>query len=182
MPVGFATERIGDVTEERLHGQRLVVDHMKHLASRALFEAKSQNDPQGLLNLGKAAYEESRTEGLPFHKVYGRKVRGGIPARRDIENEMRGLLVDEFLKRDLLLSYKPRHRKFAREMHVDYGADPGGSCYLNGTPVFAANGTAVDLARIAHLNELSFAHSGDRAKRDHDILKRNRQRRLENVL
>ncbi|MFQ5382325.1 MAG: hypothetical protein ACE5EF_12010, partial [Dehalococcoidia bacterium] len=56
--------------------------------SRTLFFERSRTDPQGLLDLGKKAFTDSRSSGRPFPEVYREAVRGGVPERPQIESEI----------------------------------------------------------------------------------------------
>jgi succinyl-CoA synthetase alpha subunit len=63
---------------------------------RALFVEKSRSDPQGLIELAGAATREAiATEG-PFHQVFARRVREGVPERPRIESEIERMGSDDF--------------------------------------------------------------------------------------
>jgi succinyl-CoA synthetase alpha subunit len=64
--------------------------------SRALFFEKSRCDPQGLLELGKKAFNISRAPGRLFHDVYREQVRQGVPDRPQVDTEIEGMAHDDF--------------------------------------------------------------------------------------
>jgi succinyl-CoA synthetase alpha subunit len=87
---------------------------------RALFVDKSRSDPQGLLELGKAAFHLSRTSGRPFHELYGEQVRHGVPDRPDIDTEIERMgredfeaLLDSLFTRDAFEQSRTLHRDSA---------------------------------------------------------------------
>jgi succinyl-CoA synthetase alpha subunit len=64
--------------------------------NRALFFDKSRDDPQGLLELGKKAFNQSRSSGRPFHDVYSELVRRGVPDPPTIEGEIERMDDSDF--------------------------------------------------------------------------------------
>jgi succinyl-CoA synthetase alpha subunit len=64
--------------------------------NRAVFSEKSRSDPQGLLELGKRAFGESRESGRPFHEVYGERVREGVPDAPQVDAEIERMGAGDF--------------------------------------------------------------------------------------
>jgi succinyl-CoA synthetase alpha subunit len=64
--------------------------------ARALFFEKSRHDPQGLLDLGKKAFNLSRSSGQEFHEVYSEQVREGVPDLPDVDAEIERMGSDDF--------------------------------------------------------------------------------------
>ena len=67
-------------------------------------------------------------------------------------------------------------------MEVEDGADAGGGGNLDGAPDLAAEPVVVDLAGVGDLHELAVAATGDGAERDDDVLERDGDGVLEDVL
>jgi hypothetical protein len=53
-----------------------------------VFSEKSRRDPQGLLDLGKTAFQASRDGSVPFHQAYRMAVEDGAPEQPSIESEI----------------------------------------------------------------------------------------------
>jgi succinyl-CoA synthetase alpha subunit len=53
-----------------------------------LFVKKNRSDPQGLLELGKKAFQLSHSSGRPFDAVYAEEVHRGVPDPPDIDDEI----------------------------------------------------------------------------------------------
>jgi hypothetical protein len=64
--------------------------------SRALFFGKSRHDPQGLLELGKRAFNQSHGSGRPFPEVYRERVEQGVPDHPEIDAEIERMGSDDF--------------------------------------------------------------------------------------
>jgi succinyl-CoA synthetase alpha subunit len=64
--------------------------------SSALFVKKNRSDPQGLLELGKKAFQLSYGSGRPFDAVYAEEVRRGVPDPPDIDAEIERMGRDDF--------------------------------------------------------------------------------------
>ena len=64
--------------------------------SRTLFFEKSRSDPQGLLDLGKQAFSESRSSGESFPAVYREQVQRGVPDPPEVEREIELMSREDF--------------------------------------------------------------------------------------
>jgi succinyl-CoA synthetase alpha subunit len=64
--------------------------------NRALFFDKSRSDPQGLLELGKQAFSESRRSGSPFPGVYREHVDRGVPPPPKVDAEIERMGSEDF--------------------------------------------------------------------------------------
>jgi len=85
--------------------------------SRALFVKKNRSDPQGLLELGKKAFQLSLRSGKPFDAVYAEEVCRGVPDPPDIDAEIARMgrddfevLVDSVFTRDAFDRARMHHR------------------------------------------------------------------------
>jgi succinyl-CoA synthetase alpha subunit len=85
--------------------------------SRALFFEKSHSDPQGLLELGKRAFAESRGSGRPFHEVYGERVREGVPDAPRVEVEIERMGGRDF-EALLEMLFTPAGFERSRRLHA----------------------------------------------------------------
>jgi succinyl-CoA synthetase alpha subunit len=86
--------------------------------SRALFVEKSRVDPQGLLELGKKAFQISRSSDRPFDDVYREEVRLGVPDTPDVDSEIERMgredfvtLLDSVFTREAFDRSRASHRK-----------------------------------------------------------------------
>jgi hypothetical protein len=86
--------------------------------SRAFFVEKSRVDPQGLLELGKKAFQISRTSDRPFDAVYREEVRRGVADAPDIDSEIERMsrgdfvaLIDSVFTREAFDRSRTIHRK-----------------------------------------------------------------------
>ena len=63
---------------------------------KQVFVEKSRHDPQGLLDLGKAAFQASRSGALPFRVAYRQTLEDGVPGRASIEAEIAQMGFSDF--------------------------------------------------------------------------------------
>jgi succinyl-CoA synthetase alpha subunit len=79
---------------------RMPEDGMEHALdipeSRALFAEKSRSDPQGLLELGKKAFQLSRSSGRSLDAVYAEEVRRGVADPPEIDSEIERMSREDF--------------------------------------------------------------------------------------
>ena len=84
--------------------------------SRALFAEKSRSDPQGLLELGKKAFQLSRSSGRSLDAVYAEEVRRGVADAPDIDSEIERMSREDFeALRDSLFTHEAFDR--SRTLH-----------------------------------------------------------------
>jgi succinyl-CoA synthetase alpha subunit len=82
-----------------------------------LFVKKNRSDPQGLLELGKKAFQLCQSSGRPFNAVYAEEVRRGVPDPPDIDAEIERMdrgdfeaLLDSIFTREAFDRARTLHR------------------------------------------------------------------------